>query len=307
MKLHKFLEKNLIFVVIFSFFFISSTALFLSGNQLLSGLPLKIFAKKEFPPLPILDENVSNFPVLSAQSVLVVDIDSGITLYEKDPDKILLPASTTKIMTALVAMDYYKDGDILTIGGSSVEGQKMGLVKGEKITSRDLLYGLLIYSANDAAEALAQNYPGGRGAFIFAMNNKAKDLSLENTYFLNPSGLEDVGHQSTARDLVRLASYAMRNRRFSEIVATKDHIAESIDGRVHKLTNINELIGKVTGVIGVKTGWTENARENLVTYIVRGDKKVMISVLSSQDRFGETEELIEWIFENYNWGKIQFP
>lgn len=256
------------------------------------------------PSLPVLNDG-STFPLLSAQAVYVLDMDSGVSLFEKNPDTQYLPASTTKIVTALVAMDYYPMDMIITVGKVNVEGQKMHLVEGEQMTVRDLLYGLLVYSANDAAEVLAANYPGGREVFINAMNLKAKEMNLEHTEFSNPVGLDGVGHLTTAKDLTRAAVYAMRNPDFAKFVSTKSKTVKSVDGRiVHRLTNINELLGSVDGVLGVKTGWTQNARENLVTYIDRNNTPLMITLLGSQDRFGETKELIDWLYSNYKWVKV---
>ena len=295
------------YFTLLTFVFITSSALALSR---FNEKPIVIREKIEltsFTPIPELSDS-SNFPILSAQAALAVDIDSGISLYEKNPNTPLLPASTTKIITALVAMDNYSLETNLTVGKFWVEGQKMGLREGEKIRVDDLLQGLLIFSANDAAEVLALNYPGGRSAFIDAMNEKARTLSLENSNFKNPTGLDGNGHSSTARDLVRVSEFAMRNKKFAQIVATKEKSVTSVDGKIaHKLINLNELVGKVEGVLGVKTGWTEVARENLVTYIERVGHRVMIALLGSQDRFGETEELISWIFENYEWQEVSLP
>lgn len=259
---------------------------------------------KVYSDLPVLKEE-TNYPILSAQSVMAVDLISGVTLYEKDPNKALLPASTTKIVTALVAIDTFASDAVLKVGRVTVEGQKMGLVAGEEIKFIDLLNGLLIYSANDAAEVLAQNHPGGRDLFIGLMNKKIKDLGLNNTHFSNPTGLDNGAQYATTRDLVVVSKEAMKNQTFTEIVGTKEKIVKSVDNRfTHRLTNINKLLGEVDGVKGIKTGWTENARENLVTYVERDDRKVMIVVLGSSDRFGETKELIEWIYESYEWQKI---
>ena len=183
----------------------------------------------------------------------------------------------------------------------------MGLVWNENITVRDLLYGLLVYSGNDAAEVLANNFPGGRGKFVEKMNEKAKELHAENTYFENPSGLDATGQETTAKDLARIASQGMLNPTFAKIVKTKEYIAHNVSGTiVHKLKNRNELLGKVEGVLGVKTGWTESARENLVTYVNRDDRKIMIALLGSQDRFGESEQLVNWIFNNYEWRNVNY-
>jgi D-alanyl-D-alanine carboxypeptidase len=256
--------------------------------------------------MPVLASDAS-FPILSAQGVIAVDGESGVTLYEKNGDLKLLPASTTKIMTALVSLENYNLSDVVKVGRVNVEGQKMGLVEGEQMTFSDILDGLLIYSSNDAAEVLAANYPGGREAFVLAMNKKAMDLNLNNTHFANPSGLDELGQVTTARDMVRLSQIAMQNPHFAQVVGTKQKTVKSIDGRfTHDLKNINQLLGKVDGVLGVKTGWTENARENLITYVDRGGKKVLIAVLGSQDRFGETKEIIDWVYSSYAWQPAPF-
>jgi len=300
-----------------SFVFVATTALSISRLNPIEPINISnAFANKNFPPLPVLSERVDSFPIFSAQAIMALDLESGLTLFEKNADISHLPASTTKIMTAIVAMEHFSLKQVLKVGNVSIEGQKMGLVSGEEIFFEDLLYGLLIFSANDAAEVLAANYCKfesesefcGREFFIEAMNQKAEELHLKNTSFKNPSGLDDYKHVSTARDLIIVSKVAMKNELFAKIVSTEEYVATSTDGKYkHKLVNINELVGEVEGVLGVKTGWTENARENLVTYIERGDRKVMIALLGSQDRFGETKELINWVFENYEWKEIQLP
>ena len=210
-------KRNLLFLSLFTFVFVASSALAISKGQEIY-LEQRRTISKSFTPIPVLSEE-SGFPVLSAQAALAVDLDAGSALYEKNPEKALLPASTTKIMTALVAMDYYPTDTIIKVGKVSVEGQKMGLVQGEEISVLDLLYGLLIYSANDAAEELAVNYPGGRDMFISAMNIKAGQLHLDNTSFSNPSGLDGNGHHSTARDLIRVAEVPMKRSLFREMGA----------------------------------------------------------------------------------------
>ena len=254
--------------------------------------------------LPVITEGTS-FPLISAQAAVAIDLTTRTTLYDKNSSEKYLPASTTKIITALTAMDFYPQNLVLEIGKVKVEGQKMGLVEGEKIRVIDLLYGLLIYSANDAAEVLAANFPGGRELFITAMNLKAQQYGLVDSYFTNPSGLDGTTQVTTALDLATISEAAMKNPTFAAIVGTKTQTVKSTNGLIaHKLTNINRLVGEVDGVLGVKTGWTEEARENLVTYIERDGKKIMIVVLGSQDRFGETKELINWIFSNYEWKEV---
>jgi D-alanyl-D-alanine carboxypeptidase len=251
--------------------------------------------------IPILSLT-STYPTFSASSVYAFDINSGVSLYEKNPSLKVLPASTTKIITSLVALDYYAMEEVVTVKSPNVEGQKMGLVVGEKIKVIDLLYGLLLYSANDAAEELALNYPGGKTVFIEEMNKKAIEIGMLNSNFQNPQGYEDPSHISTAEDMAIAGAFALNDDTFSKIVSTREYQATSIDGIYkHKMTNINTLLGNVPGVLGIKTGWTENAKENLVTYISRDGHDVVISVLGSDDRFGESKKIIDWIFESYSW------
>ena len=122
------------------------------------------------------------------------------------------------------------------------------------------------------------------------------------SFFENPTGFDGETQFTTAEDLVKLSKFALANANFSKIVATSEKTVTSVDGLIsHKLVNINELVGKVPGVLGIKTGWTENAKENLVTYVKRDDRVILIAMLASNDRFGETEDLIEFIFDNYSW------
>ncbi len=311
----KLLKSNLLYLSMLAFVLVASSALALASE---SDKNIKELTEvkssgssSNYPALPTLIDETTAYPVFSGQAVLALDLDSGVTLYEKNADAAVAPASTTKIITALVAMDYYDLNQEITISGISVEGQKMGLLEGEKISVSDLLYGLLVYSANDAAEALAKSYCSdvncGREFFISAMNKKAYQLGLRNTNFANPSGLDDSSHYATAGDLVKASVEAMKNPLFAQIVATKQTTVYSQDKKVvHKLANINELLGTVDGVMGIKTGWTENARENLVTYVERNNHRIVIALLGSQDRFGETKELIDWIFDNYNWVDVVY-
>ena len=242
-------------------------------------------------------------PTLSAKSAYAIDLKTKKVLFAQNEREPALPASTTKIATAMVALSHYKPTDVLTIGKISIDGQKMNLVEGEQITAQDLLYGLLVFSANDAAEALAQSYPGGRVNFINAMNQLARNLSLEKTNFTNPSGVDEYLHFSSAYDLVKLADYGIKDPLFSQIVSTEKYKAYSTDRKiVHEMKNINELLGEMPGVLGVKTGWTENSGEDLVTLYEKNGNKILMSVLGSTDRFGETKEVLEWITQNYFWG-----
>jgi len=241
-------------------------------------------------------------PNLTARSAIIVDVDSKTILFNKNPDLKLLPASTTKIMTGLIVIENYDLDDIVTITSVSDTGQKMDLEIGERITVESLLYGLLVQSGNDAATALAQFHPGGQDAFIALMNQKLKDLNLHDTQFTNAAGLDAYGHYTTVHDLSLLAAAAMKNPQFKKIVSTQGITVSDVDQTIfHQLEAINELLGQIRGLAGIKTGWTELAGECLVTYIKRGDKQIITVVLGSQDRFGETQQLIDWAFTNHQW------
>ncbi len=318
-KFGRLSSLNFLYLSIFSFVFIASFALSLNKAVRIRTPRIEIIneisEREKFPSLPVL-KKYENAPELTAESILALDVNSGVVLYQKNPDELLFPASTTKMLTALTALDYYNLDDLVTIKGINVQGQKMKLQEGEQISVRDLIQGLLIYSANDAAEALAQKYcveqqeetlepQCGRDLFIKAMNIKAKSINMDSTHFVNPTGLDNEGHLTTARDLSRLAIEGMKNPLFREIVGTKETTVISIDGNIrHKLTNLNQLLGEVTGVLGIKTGWTENAKENLVTFMDRDNNDIVIVLLKSDDRFGETKQIINWIYDNYEWKKV---
>jgi D-alanyl-D-alanine carboxypeptidase len=241
-------------------------------------------------------------PDLTARSVLIIDYDSGSIIYQKNADSTHLPASTTKIMTALVTLDSYDLDQVLTVPELTYEGQDIQLRKGEQITVENLLNALLVASANDAAETLAANYPKGRAAFIAAMNQKAKDLFLDNTHFVNPTGFDESGQYTTPFDLVKLAKTLLSDPLLAQIVATKKTEVYNVDHSiVHPVSNINQLLGQVAGLKGVKTGWTTNAGECLTTFVDRDGARIMTVVLGSEDRFGETTQLIDWVYDNFDW------
>lgn len=271
-------------------------------------LPTNNIAKKDeniavvktLIPLPKL--NSVQIPAVTSAAIIIKDLDSGILLYVKDPDKKVPIASTTKIMTAMVASDYFKANDVLeTKDISLVSGSSMGLKSGEKMTFRSLLYGMLLNSGNDAAYTLADNYPGGRNSFIDAMNSKASTLGLLNTHFDNPAGFDSPNHYSSAFDLAKIAEIAITNSQLARVVSTKETTVFSVNKESeHDLKNLNKLLS-LQGVIGIKTGTTPLAKENLVGLIERDGHKILTVVLGSDDRFGETERLIDWAYANFSW------
>jgi D-alanyl-D-alanine carboxypeptidase len=264
------------------------------------------------PPWPVPVPTPAPFPVnitgiypgseITAMGVVVLDIDSGVYLYKRNESIELSPASTTKLLTALVVLDNYNLDDVVTVKQMNTDGQSMGLVSGEQITVENLLYGALIYSGNDAARALSQYYPGGEPKFVEAMNAKAKELHLTHSIFTNPVGYDDPNHKMTPLDLAILGEAALNNKTIAKMVGIPEiTISDVTHTYFHQLKNVNELLGKIPGVGGIKTGWTEGAGENLITLMERSGHRVIIVTLNSQDRFGDTSKLIDWVFGNYQW------
>ncbi|RJR15426.1 D-alanyl-D-alanine carboxypeptidase [Candidatus Microgenomates bacterium] len=268
-------------------------------------------------PLPAPSPPVHPIPVqkpqapllqLSAKGVLAIDSDSGVVLYEKNPDLKLPPASTTKIMTALVALDMYDLNEEITVGDIVSVSPVMGLFTGEKISVENVLRGALIASANDAAYALAEHDEQGVAHFVQKMNDKAQNLGLTNTHFTNPIGFDDEAHFTSARDLVRLSRIAMDHEELTKIVSLPQvTVADASYSNFHPLKNVNELLGKIPGVSGFKTGLTEAAGECLVTTVERDGHRILTVLLGSEDRFGETEALIDWVFTNFSWAEVTVP
>jgi D-alanyl-D-alanine carboxypeptidase (penicillin-binding protein 5/6) len=258
-------------------------------------------ASTQQPPIPINSENLPA-PIISAKSFIVKDADSGTVLTSQNENEKLFPASTTKILTALVALEEYRLEDVVTIGHLVGSNLKPTFVTGEKITVENLLYALLVESNNDAAYALADYNPAGRNDFIRLMNEKVKELGLTNTHFVNPAGFDDPGQYTSASDLALIGAFAMSHPVFARIVGTEASEVFSADQSTqHSLVNINQLLGSLPGVRGIKTGYTEAAGENLVTDVVRDDHEIIAVVLGSKNRFEDTQALVNWAYSNFTW------
>lgn len=258
------------------------------------------------PPAPIV-KNLFKFPapVISAKSAIIIDVPSSAIIFRKDPVISLPQASTTKIMTALIALETYLPDQILSVGEEYHEGQVIDLIKNEKLSVENLLYALLVPSANDAAEVLAANDPNGRAGFIEKMNQKAIVLNLINTHYVNPTGIDEAGQYSSALDLARLSMVAIKNPLFSKIVATNSIAISNEDHTIfHNLYNVNTLLGTNSTFKGIKTGWTDLAGECLVGLAERDGKRIITVVLGSSNRFGETEQLVNWTFNNFAWETV---
>ncbi len=234
----------------------------------------------------------------SAAAYVVFDTTTRAIVAGKNQNLRFAPASTAKVMTAVLTLEHYNPTDYLTVPSNiyTVQGSKMNLVPLESISVENLLYGMLLPSGNDAAYTLASNFPGGVDNFIKEMNKKADLLKLSNTRFLDPAGYED-GNFTTAEELARLGAYAMRNPEFAKIVKTK-FIQLNNASFTHQffLHNLNELL-QFDDVVGIKTGFTNEAGGVLLTAVEKNGKLLIVSVLKSNDRFSDTRDLMQFIRE----------
>ena len=245
-------------------------------------------------------------PYISAQGAIVIDKDSQVPLIEINPTLRFSPASTAKIMTALVALEYFKLNNELEIQTNNVEGSVLGFEKGERFSFENLMYAMMLPSSNDATLAIAENYLGGKEAFVKRMNEKAQELGLQNTKFADPIGLLDEEDYTTPLDLARLTSIALNSPEFAKIVSTQSKEITNTLGKKYKLNNLNILLD-LPGVNGVKTGFTEGAGQVLVTSkkIPGSNKEIIIVVMQSSDRFGDTQLLLNFLENNINYQSIR--
>ena len=238
---------------------------------------------------------------------IVLEVNSGRVLYESDADRVLPMASTTKILTALIVIEDRPLDVPVTVPAhcTGVEGSSIYLVAGEKLTVRDLLYGLMLRSGNDCAETLACFHSGSVEKFADCMNRRARALGARNSHFVNPHGLPDKGHYTTARDLGCIACAAMRNAVFREIVSARSAvIPDGGCGYVRRLVNKNKMLTAYDGANGVKTGYTKEAGRCLVSSAERDGMQLVSVVLDSPDMYGRSRALLDDAFAAFSYRKI---
>ena len=235
-------------------------------------------------------------PSVSAASAILVDQDTGRVLYEWNADQKSLIASTTKIMTAfLVAEDCDPDVEFtVPPEACGIEGSSIYLKPGEVLPVRDLLYGLMLHSGNDAAVALAIACSGSVDAFVSEMNATAEELGLTQTHFANPNGLDDEGNYSTARDMAKLTRAALENELFAQVVATKTMKTES-----RSLSNHNKMLWRYEGADGVKTGFTKAAGRILVSSATRDGRQLIAVTMNAPDDWNDHTRLLDYGFERF--------
>ena len=242
-------------------------------------------------------------PVIKARSAILVDLDSGKTLYQLDPHGRHAPASLTKIVTALVALDHLRFDQTVTVPVSinqlPWDSTRMGLRAGERLTVRELLYGLFLNSGNDAASTLSEAAMP-RTTFISLMNARAAAIGMSDTHFVNPIGLDDPGHYTSAADLARASEELIR--RFPEVAAMAATPSLTLPAtathHAYTLYNLNELVRKYPGATGLKTGWTGHAGGCLIATAARAGRHLMVVVLASPRIFDEAAALLDYGFVN---------
>ena len=240
---------------------------------------------------------------LDSRIALIYDRASGRILYEKNGNKQTPMASTTKIMTAIVVLENANLNEVVKIDSKAAGtgGSRLGLKKNDKITVNDLLYGLMLRSGNDAAVALA-NYVGGSiEGFADMMNRKAEEMGLKNSHFIVPHGLDNEGHYTTAFELAKMADYALKIDKFKEIVSTKSTTIY-INNYPKAINNTNQLLGSVSGLYGVKTGFTNGAGRCLVSACKRDDLDIITVVIganTTKERTSDTIKLIQYANQKF--------
>lgn len=249
-------------------------------------------------------------PTTTAKGSLIMDLASGRVVFQRNAHARLGPASLTKIMTAVIALEQANLQDKVTILREDlVEGSTMGVQAGDTVSMEQLLWGLLLPSGNDAAEAIARTVGGGSvPRFVDMMNQKAQALRLLDTRFVNPHGLDDPVHLSSAHDLAVLSRYALRNPLFSRMVSTQEYTVQS--NRSWTIRNTNQLLfppNQALGVNGVKTGFTDLAGDSLVASLERDGHQVLVVVLGSENRAVAATALMSYAFNAFTWVSLPTP
>lgn len=244
----------------------------------------------------------STVPVIDARAAIVVDEASGAVLYEHNAYQPLPPASLTKIITTLVALEY---GDLdqvveVDIDAREMHGSsRMGIIPGDRFTLRDLLFGLMLPSGNDAALAIGRAISGTDAAFVDLMNQYAERLQLSSARFANPHGLDARGHRISAYDLAMVSRYAMSQERFVEFATTRYWVAEG--SRTVPMGNLNGFLGNYPGADGIKVGFTYRAGKTLVASATRDGHRVYAVLMNAPASQADAIKLMDWAFAQHQW------
>ncbi|SFG49246.1 D-alanyl-D-alanine carboxypeptidase (penicillin-binding protein 5/6) [Desulfotomaculum arcticum] len=245
---------------------------------------------------------IANEPKIGAKSAVLIDVYNGQVLYEKDALQKRPMASTTKVMTAVVALggsDLHSNSRV-SKNADQVGESSMHLEEGEILTLEQLLYGALMPSGNDACVAIAEHVAGSEGFFVLLMNEKAALIGAVDSCFKNTNGLPEKGHYSTALDLALITRYALHNPVFCDVVKTKFKVVKGPDSLDHYLKNTNKLLWSYPWADGVKTGTTLEAGQCLIASANKGERRLLAVVLKDNNRFADAETLFNYGFNEFN-------
>lgn len=256
-------------------------------------------------------------PSVTAESAVVMDASTGLVLYEKNSTEAKYPASITKILTSLIAIENSSLSDTVTFSrdavfGVDLDSSRVGIDVGEKLSMEDCLYAIMLASANEVSYAVAEHVGGTLEAFVDLMNEKAKALGCVNTHFANPHGLQDPEHYTCAYDMALIAREAIKNTTFAKITQTRTYVIPptNIQEQSRPIANHHKFIKgdiRYDGVTGGKTGYTSSAKYTLVTYAQRGDMKLLCVVMASESattEYTDTSMLLDYGFESFSIYKI---
>ncbi len=238
-------------------------------------------------------------PQVEAEAaVLMVLGGDNLMLYGKNPTRRMYPASTTKMLTFITALEQGKLNDTVVASPrvTTTEGSSLDLKAGDRLTLREALYGMMLVSGNDAAEAVAETVGGTVPKFVAMMNDEAKKIGVTATHFNNPHGLPDAEHYTTAYDLALIAAYGMKMPLFAEVVSTRQYDVRFLNRRTKHVTNTNKLLGSYAGAAGVKTGSTEASGDCLVAAARRGDVQLIVVLLNDDNRWEDAARLFDYGF-----------
>ncbi len=248
-------------------------------------------------------KNIFAAPELSADGAALMDVDSKRIIFTKNPNKELPMASTTKVMTGIIAVEKDSLGGTIKASeeASEVIGSSIYLKEDEKLSMENMLYGLMLESGNDAAHAIAEHISGDVDSFNNLMNKRARELGAVSTNFQNPHGLPAKNHYTTAKDLLILSRHAISQPVLARIFSTKNKIIPGPDEEVkfRFLRNTNKLLGKYPGADGVKTGWTEKAGRCLIFSASKDGRQLVGTLLNAPEMYEDAQKLLDWGFSSY--------